>query len=216
MLEFSSVHPYLGHLAGALLFIGFAFKNQFVLRALAICGSLSYILFFTLASGDRIWQPIIWNSFSISANCVLIVLLLRDRHFKPASDEQMNLFRRWNTLSPGQFRRFMGLGTPGTSQKPLRLTAEGEALDRLYYVSDGKVVIEKGGRRFPAGPGIFIGELALLRNKPATASVWLEPGSRYLAWNVADVEKTMSKDPAMRAALQAILSADMAEKLAQA
>jgi CRP-like cAMP-binding protein len=78
---------------------------------------------------------------------------------------------------------FAPLAQPALEQLARRLTplrvpeeavvmAEGDVGDRFYVIVDGEAVIRKGGRDVArVGPGAYVGEIALLRDVPRTATV---------------------------------------------
>jgi len=64
--------------------------------------------------------------------------------------------------------------------------------------------------------GAFIGELAFLRRQVASATVTLEPGTRYVEWPTQSLEALLGKSPGLRTSVDALFNADMAEKVARA
>jgi CRP-like cAMP-binding protein len=99
---------------------------------------------------------------------------------------------------------------------PTTITEENQPLDRLYYVLHGDVAIEKAGGRFAIGPETFIGEVAFLLKRPATAKVTLGVGSRYVVWEIAALRRLMLRAPSLAIAVAAALNKDMAAKVARA
>ena len=95
------------------------------------------------------------------------------------------------------------------------MTKEGEAVERLFYVLQGDSEVSKAGRSFKVDSGLFIGELAYLRNKPATATVTAAPGTVVVSWSQADLQRVTAKDQELSHALSVLLSADLAEKVAR-
>lgn len=89
-------------------------------------------------------------------------------------------------------------------------------LDKLYYVLDGKVTIGKQGRLMERDPRLFIGEIAFLRDKAASATVTTAEKSLYVSWDQAELRALLKKNDDMKNAMQALLSADMADKVAAA
>ncbi|MCE2517883.1 MAG: hypothetical protein J4F41_08655, partial [Alphaproteobacteria bacterium] len=75
--------------------------------------------------------------------------------------------------------------------------------------------ITRGNRRFSAGGRVFIGELAFLMKKPATADVHLTSGVMAVRWPTSQLAKTLTTNPQMRIAFDALINRDLARKLAQ-
>ncbi len=81
---------------------------------------------------------------------------------------------------------------------------------------DGDVAIEKAGNRFTIGPETFIGEVAFLLKRPASAKVTLGEGARYVVWEIAALRRLMLKAPSLAIAVAGALNKDMAAKVARA
>ena len=99
---------------------------------------------------------------------------------------------------------------------PLVITRENEPLHHLYFITDGKVTIEKGGRRVVSDAKTFIGEIAFLLSRPATATVTLEPGCHYCVWDSIALRNLLNSNTALKNALSAAMNRKLAEKVAQA
>jgi CRP-like cAMP-binding protein len=85
----------------------------------------------------------------------------------------------------------------------------------LHYVLSGDVDILKGGKKRRVTANIFIGELAFLRKRPATATVTVSGDAHYITWRHADLLPLLRRDTDLSNGLQALLSRDMAEKMAR-
>ena len=96
----------------------------------------------------------------------------------------------------------------------MQLTIEQQPLSRLYYVFEGAVRAQKSAYSFSVEPGNFIGEIAFVLKGLPTATVTAPPGTRYVEWNSEDIRKLMNKSPTFENAMMALLSRDLADKLA--
>jgi hypothetical protein len=210
-----TVAPHLIHLGAVLYLICFLFRDQILLRSFAIAGDFAYTAYYFTAASHPLWEAIAWIIPNITINVVMIFLILRDRRMTTLSDDEMSLFQNLRGLNPGQFRRLMKLGNWESTDAQKTLTEEGKPLDRLYYVLRGDVEINKGDRKIKVDPTVFIGELAYLRKKPATATVRVAAGAVVMSWTHTDLERATSKDAGLNSALGILLSNDMAEKVAR-
>jgi hypothetical protein len=207
--------PYFIHVGAFLYLVCFLFRDQILLRSFAIAGDFAYLAYYFTAANQPLWEAIIWSIPNIAVNLVMIALLLRDSRMTLLNDDELTLFQNMRGISPGQFRRLIKAGRWETLDQPMRLTEEGKSLDRLYYVLKGGISIEKAGRTFNVDPTVFIGELAYLRKKPATATAIAAPGSVLVSWSHAELGRVTAKDVGLGQSLGLLLSNDLAEKVAR-
>nr|WP_281501934.1 cyclic nucleotide-binding domain-containing protein [Aliiroseovarius sp. F20344] len=96
------------------------------------------------------------------------------------------------------------------------LTTAGAAVPDLYYVISGLVGVRKQGGEFYMHSGNFVGEVAFLTNEKASATVVMAEGGELLCWDVNQLRERAARDVRFRLALDAIISLDLARKVAQA
>ncbi|MCA0432190.1 MAG: cyclic nucleotide-binding domain-containing protein [Proteobacteria bacterium] len=215
MPEIHALLPYVVHLGAIFFLICFLFRNQLYLRSFAILGSLAYIAYYYGVTSEPLWAPMVYSSLNIATNLVMIGLILRDQREGQFGEGDLQLFRRLSPLNPGEFRRLMRGGTWQQAEGSTQITTEGAALDRLYFVMDGDIEIEKSGRKITPDSGIFIGEIAFLSNKPATATVTLRPGARYVSWDSNALRQQLARDSALQHGMLKLLNADLMTKVAR-
>lgn len=216
MLPASLTADYLVHLAAIFTLVCYLFRDQIKLRSFAALGDLLLSGYYYFAFAEPLWNPLVWSLANVAINVAMIAILLREHRMSLLTDNEMTLFRCLETLTPGQFRKLLRLATWHEADEPARLTEEGTMLDKLFYVLDGKVMISKQGRLMERDPKLFIGEIAFLRDKAATATVTTAEKSLYVSWEQAELRALLKKNDDLRNAMQALLSADMADKVAQA
>ncbi|MFN8831832.1 MAG: hypothetical protein ACK50Q_07945 [Labrys sp. (in: a-proteobacteria)] len=204
------------HIGAILYLAGFLFRDQLTLRGLIIAGDFVYILYFYFAPETPLWGGIFWSVMFTIANIWMIGVIVAERmHFRLSPIER-RLFDLLESLSPGQFRDLIRIGTSGIATAPVTITAERLPLDRLYFVLDGTVLIEKNGRQALTAPQTFIGEIAFLLARPATATVSLEPGASYFVWESAALRALLEAKPALNHALTSAMNKKLAQKVANA
>lgn len=204
------------HVGAVFYLICFLFQNQIKLRCFAIAGDIAYSAYFYGASEQPLWSAMFWSCTYIAINIVMILLLVNDSREGKLSDNELKLYRSMSTLSPGEFRKLVALGKWHRTESDIALTKEGENISQLHYVLEGEVAIEKSGRKIEVKPEVFIGEIAYLLHKPATATVIVKSGSLYMSWTHAALENCFAKQEGLKNALSTLLSADLAMKVARA
>lgn len=215
MPSFELMAQHLIHVGAVLYLICFLFRDQIALRMFAIAGDFAYLAYYFTAASSPLWEAILWNIPNIGINVVMIGLILRDRRMTTLSDDEMSLFQNLRGISPGQFRRLIKTGHWRRIAEPTTLAEEGQPLQQLHYVLHGEVNVDKGGRKISVEPAVFIGELAYLRKKPATATVVVHPGAVVVSWTHAALAAITGKDEGLNTALALLLNQDLAEKVAR-
>jgi hypothetical protein len=204
------------HVGALLYFAGFLFSDQLVLRAFVIAGDLVYIVYFLAAPAEPLWGGIFWSAIFIAVNVWMIGRLVADRADFRMSEEERRLFQLLETLSPGEFRRLIKLGRWHSAEKTTVLTVEDKPLDRLYYVLSGDIDIDKVGQVRTIGPETFIGEVAFLTSRPASATVTITAGARYVVWEMGPLRRLLFRTPSLHIAVSSALNRHMAVKIARA
>ncbi len=202
---------------GALLYLaGFLFRNQLILRSLIIAGDFVYILYFYFAPDVPLWGGIFWSAMFTVVNLAMIGVIVADTmHFSLTANEK-KLFGQLENLTPGEFRQLLRAGKEELAAVPAVITRGGETLEKLYFILEGRMTIEKGGQSWPSETQTFIGEIAFLLARPATATVILEAGTVYFVWEAEVLHRLLRGNPALNTALSAIMNKKLAQKVASA
>ena len=200
---------------GALLYMaGFLFRNQLILRGLIIAGDFVYILYFYFAPDEPLWGGIFWSVMFTVVNLGMIGRIVADTmHFNLTANER-KLFDALENLTPGEFRQLLGAGKEELAADPAVITREGQILARLYFILEGTMTIERGGHCWSSEAQTFIGEVAFLLARPATATVTLEAGGVYFVWDAEALHRLLKGAPALSTALSAIMNKKLAQKVA--
>ena len=193
---------------------GLLTRDELRLRVLILIGSGFYLAYYRMAPDTPLWGAIITNSALACANLYMIFVVISERTTFAMDHDTLQIYRLFDKLSPGQFRRLFRLAGNVTAERETELTEAGNPVHRLFYVVDGAVVIRKGETATELAAPIFIGEIAFLTGQAASASVSVKAGSRYLVWEHDALTGLARKAPALENALMAHLNSDMAAKVA--
>jgi hypothetical protein len=200
-------------LSGLVSVGGLALKNQLKLRAVLLVG-LAFSALSHVVGPKPSLTDLFWNAVSFAINSFVLTQLILDRTHIGLSAEQEKLFSAFRILSPGEFRDLVKLAQWKTAQEGEMLTRQGVKPDQLFYVLEGEVHVAKGKRKFTVEPKVFIGEVAYLHGWPATATVTLSEGARYLIWDVVTLQRGLDSRVALRGAMLRLLGLDTAQKVA--
>jgi hypothetical protein len=206
--------PYLIHLGALCYLVCFLFRDQLWLRVFAVVGDVIYTAFYFTAADVPLWSAIIYSALNVVINFVMIALILNDRRMTALADNDLRLYQQFKGMTPGDFRRLCKIGTWQKADDDHVLTTEGSTLQQLYYVVEGEVEVKKGDRKIPVKSGIFIGEVAYLKNTPASATVVAKAGAHYISWSHDELKKIVSRHESLKQSLGNLMSADLALKVA--
>jgi CRP-like cAMP-binding protein len=207
--------PYLANVAAGLLLIGFTFRNPLKLRTFMIMGNLAFILYYFLISPIPLWTAILSSIAIIAVNIYMMTKIMSDRRMFRLTADEMMLFARLPGLTPGEFKTLLAISEWHSPKVSMPLTKLGDMPKALYYMLEGQVEVNREGKRFFVGPHAFIGELAFLRQKPATATTFANTGALVVSWEQDVLRKLMQDNEGIRRAFDNMLSIDMAEKMAR-
>lgn len=205
---------YIVHAGSAVFLIAYIVRDQLLLRAFVVIGTILYVIYYLLLP-DPLWSPLVWNSLFIIINCVMMFVIYKDRAMFSMSEEEEKLYRIFYTLSPGEFRTLMRISTWTKADKVETITTKGEVPEHLFFILDGDVSIRREKKSFNAGPGVFIGELAFLTKNPATATVKINKNATAVSWKVGELTRLLATRPQMRIAFDALVNMDLAAKLSK-
>lgn len=212
----------LGLTIGALVYAAFMFqlfaflaRDELRLRVLMLAGSALYLLYYYKVTENPLWASIITNGALAAVNLAMIGVVVLERTTFSMSKETIELFKRFQMLSPGQFRRLLKSARIVNSPNHAELTRLGDRVRSLYYVIDGPVGILKGSSETQVDGGIFVGEVAFLTGEPASATVTIGPGIKYMEWDASDLQRLMEKSPKLYVALSAQFNADLVRKVSK-
>ena len=207
---------YLVLAAAGMFVLGYLTINQIILRIMLLVGTALYIWYYAVVDDAPLW-PAIWASATTgSANLIGMLGLIYRRSAWAIPSSFRDIYPHFNALPPGDFRKLMKEANRVTRPAGYRLTTAGTTVDTLYYIIDGAVEVEKLNSRFSIPKNTFVGEVAYMTGNPASASTFLVSDSLVLEWPVAKLKRRATRDPRFRLALDAMISLDLAGKVARA
>ena len=146
---------YLVHAGAATFLIAYIVRDQLLLRGFIVIGTILYVIYYLLLP-QPLWSALTWNSLFIVINCVMMFIIYKDRAKFSMSDQEEELYRLFYTLSPGEFRTLMKIGTWFHTEKEEQITTKGEVPERLFFILDGTVSVDRGKNSFNVGPGVLL------------------------------------------------------------
>jgi hypothetical protein len=193
--------------------IGLLSRDEMVMRGLVLTGVFLDVVYFALLP-----TPLASVPATISVLCGLVLaggyLVVRERSTLGLTAREKRLFEAYRTLTPGQFRKLNRLGRTYRTTAQTDIIIEARQPKDLFYIEGFRFNVAKSGQAAEARGPAFAGEIAFLTGNPASATVTLPPGTPYTAWSVAELERLMRRNAALRNALTARFSLDLAVKVA--
>ena len=203
-------------LAGGLYALGLLIINQMLLRLMILAGSIAYLGYYWTASDTPLWGAIYTTAILMAANMIgMASLLLRNASFAVPRGFT-DIYPNFAPLLPGDFRTLMHLGKRITLDKDTVLSREGTPQDKIYFIINGIPTVTKMGTSFPMAERIFVGEVAYLTGKGSAATTSVKAGTEVMVWDLKKLRKAEKQKPRIKLALDAVISQDLARKVALA
>jgi CRP-like cAMP-binding protein len=200
------------HASNLMAFLAFLLRDQLQLRVMMAVSLFLQGLYYYSIPGGPFFDPLFWKIVSFAANAAMIVLVFGGRLDFGIPPELRGLFNKISVLSPGQFRKLVAISLRTTAEVNPIIT-EGKKPDFLYYLLSGKADIAKGPKHATVTSGIFLGEIAFISDKPASATVILQADSTCISWRVDHLQALMHKDKSIEIALRGVFNSDLAAKV---
>jgi CRP-like cAMP-binding protein len=209
-----SLNNWPGHLSYVLIAVSYWLTNMFWLRAVAVVGLSLEILYFWLSGGD-LRAGIGWDLVFISINLYQIYRLVKDRLSLRLPEPDREVLRGALTgLDDAQIARLLVAGEFCDVAAGTMLAEENKSLDKLYFICAGQLKVTIGGREVSLlGRGNFVGEVAFLTNRPATATVVAHGTVRALTFERGKLSRLFQNEAQVAGLIYQLLGRELAHKI---
>ena len=203
-----------GHISYLLIAISYWLTDIFWLRVVAVAGLSLEILYFWHSGGD-LRTGMGWDLIFIAINLYQLYRLVKDRLSLRLPEADRDLLRSVFTgLDDPQIARLLIAGEFCDFAGGTTLAAENEALDRIFFVCSGRARVMIGGREVSLlEKGSFVGEVAFLTDKRATATVIAEGDMRALAFGRGELRQFFEKETEVAGLIYQLLGRELANKI---
>ena len=199
------------NVGAAVFLVGFLIHDVILSRAVFAVGAAVFVYGFALGDGN--FFALLWAMAILLVNMAVIWANLRDRFTTPLTQEEQALKKEMPQFSDGDFHRLMQSCSWQTLDASLQLTEQGKQSKTLYYIVSGGATVRKSGKELEVGDNLLIGEISFSQDVPATATVHAHEGSVLISWPSKRLKRLL-KRKSLKAGFNALLSNDLAEKLA--
>ena len=209
-----SLNNWPGHLSYVMIAISYWLTDMFWLRSVAVVGLSLEILYFLLSGGD-LRAGIGWDLIFILINLYQLYRLAQERLSLRLPEKDRDLLRRVLTgLDDVQIARLLGAGALCELEAGTTLAEENQPLEKLYFLCAGRVGVSIGGRAVShLEEGNFVGEVAFLTERPATATVIAETPVRVLVFDRAKLKQFFQNETEVAGLIYQLIGRDLAHKI---
>jgi Cyclic nucleotide-binding domain len=209
-----SLNNWPGHFSYVLIAVSYWLTDMFWLRAVAVIGLSLEILYFWLSGGD-LRTGIGWDLIFISITLYQIYRLVKDRLSLRLPEPDRALLRSVLTgLDDSQIARLLAAGDFRDIADGTTLAEENEPLDRMFFICSGRVRVTIAGREVSyLERGNFVGEVAFLTERPATATVIAVGDARALAFERAKLSQFFRNEAEVAGLIYQLLGRELAHKI---
>lgn len=209
-----SLNNWPGHLSYLLIAVSYWLTDMFWLRLVAIVGLTLEIIYFLFSGGD-LRTGIGWDVVFIAINAYQLSRLMQDRlSLRLPADERELLRNVLTGLDDAQIARLLVAGRFSDIAKGTMLAEENQPLEKLFFICAGHVRVTIGGREVAhLEKGNFVGEVAFLTEKPATATVVAEDSVRALVFERSELSRFFRNEAEVAGLIYQLLGRELANKI---
>ena len=209
-----SLNNWPGHLSYVLIAISYWLTDMFWLRAVAVIGLSLEILYFWLSGGD-LRTGIGWDLIFIAINLYQIYRLMKDRLSLHLPEPDRELLRSvLSGLDDSQIARLLVAGEFCDIADGTTLATENQPLERIFFICAGRVSVTITGRQVAhLERGNFVGEVAFLTERPATATVIADGDVRALAFESVKLSQFFRNEAGVAGLIYQLLGRELAHKI---
>jgi len=215
MLSFFSPNVLIAVAAG-LYILGFLVLNQIVLRLFILAGTCAYIAYYATVADSPLWGAIGTSLLILGANLLGLLALMMRNALWHVPRAHRDIYPAFAAIPPADFRVLVQLAKRVTLPPGAELTRQDLPLSSLYFLIDSTAQVTKGRARFALPSGIFVGEVAYLTGNVSAATTHIDRGGEVLVWDLARLNRALRRRPKVRMSLDAMISGDLARKVALA
>lgn len=203
-------------IAGSSFVLGYLIINQVYLRVFMLIGTGLYVCYYATVAAEPLWEAIYTSTAMGLANVIGLFSLLARKSRIVIPARHRDIYPRFQTLPPGDFRTLVTMARRFVAEKDILLAGEDTETRELYYIISGGAEVQKLGATFMLPSGTFVGEVAYMTGRQSAATSTLKAGSEVLAWDYAALKRRSARSSRFRLALEAMISGDLAEKVSLA
>jgi hypothetical protein len=203
-----------GHASYILIAVSYYLTSIYWLRVTAVMGLFLEIIYFRLSGGDMS-AGIGWDLVFILINLWQIYWLVEERR-KLSRIKDAHLLRR-GVFAGFDDAKIAGLLSSGTWRDLCEgavLTRAGEPVRELTLLCDGAATVDIEGHTIARlSNGAFVGEMAFITGKPASATVTVDQPTRAFVFEMEKLRKLVEGDETVATAIHRVIGRDLAVKL---
>ncbi len=204
---------YLLHAANVLYLLSYLVKDILWLRLLTVVAGV-LLMTWALLQPQPLWTSVAWNALFLSINLYQSWRLILERRPVRLSERETLLYRlAFRTLTPREFLKLLALGRWEEAAPETRIVEKARGLDRLMVIASGRTAVMVADRVVELGEGRFVGEMSFITGEAPTVDVVAIDAIRYVSWPKTELKTFLAQHPQLRAAWQAVLGADLVNKL---
>ncbi|HEY5242764.1 MAG TPA: cyclic nucleotide-binding domain-containing protein [Polyangiaceae bacterium] len=204
---------YLLHAANVLYLLSYLVKDILWLRLLTVVAGV-LLMTWALLQPQPLWSSVGWNALFLAINLYQSWRLILERRPVRLSERETLLYRlAFRTLTPREFLKLLALGRWEEAAPETRIVEKARGLDRLMVIASGRTAVKVADRVVELGEGRFVGEMSFITGEAPTVDVVAIDAIRYVSWPKTELKTFLAQHPQLRAAWQAVLGADLVNKL---